>query len=208
MTLLARAISFLFHPLFVTTYLFLVFRFWFPIGLEPIPIEVSNQFLILVFGITAVLPVVNMIFFRLVGVIKTMEMTSRRERVIPFLFIALMYFGIVLMLLTRPELSMDDNFIRFLSVAASLVSASFLISLFYKASIHALAWGGFVGILLLLARSADSGSLLFPIIGGVVIAGLVMSSRLYLNAHTPREILVGSMTGVATSFTVVELLFS
>jgi membrane-associated phospholipid phosphatase len=84
---------------------------------------------------------------------------------------------------------------------------SAIVTVFYKVSIHSLAlWGG-VGILLPLNKAADNGALLWPTMGIIVSAGLVMSSRLQLNAHVPREILVGSLLGFALGFSGMVILF-
>jgi membrane-associated phospholipid phosphatase len=50
-------------------------------------------------------------------------------------------------------------------------------------------------------------TLFYVTLGGIVIAGLVMSSRLQLDAHSPREVMVGSIVGLATSVTGMLILF-
>ena len=87
-----------------------------------------------------------------------------------------------------------------------MIVSSASITLFYKVSIHSAAIWGIVGILLPLNKVAD-GLLLIPTVILIVAAGLVMSSRLMLNAHTPREVLVGSLLGFGVGFSGIAILF-
>ena len=67
-------------------------------------------------------------------------------------------------------------------------------------------WGG-IGILLPLNKALETGELLYPTIGVIIAAGLVMWSRLFLNAHVPREILIGSLMGFVIGFGGMVVLF-
>ena len=66
---------------------------------------------------------------------------------------------------------------------------------------------GFIGILLPLNKVSEDGALFYPTLALIVVAGFVMTARLQLNAHTPREVMVGGMLGFATSFAAMVLLF-
>jgi membrane-associated phospholipid phosphatase len=67
-------------------------------------------------------------------------------------------------------------------------------------------WGA-VGMMLPMNKVSEIGSLLIPTAIVIVIAGMVMSARLALNAHTPREILIGSTSGFAIGFFGMIILF-
>jgi len=82
-----------------------------------------------------------------------------------------------------------------------------MITFFYKLSIHSLAIWGAVGILLPMNKISEVNGLLVPTAFVIVIAGLVMSARLALNSHTPREVLVGSVSGFAIGFFGMIILF-
>lgn len=82
---------------------------------------------------------------------------------------------------------------------------STIITFFYKVSVHSLAMGGWIGILFPLIKF--SPSLLWPTATVIAIAGLVISSRLALDVHTPRETLVGVIAGLLTSYGAMVILF-
>jgi hypothetical protein len=103
------------------------------------------------------------------------------------------------------KLPFSANFNKLMLIVAALVVVATLITFVYKVSVHSLALGGFVGILFPLIRF--SPTLLFPTTFIVAITGIVISSRLILDAHTPRETLVGSLAGVLTGYCGMLLLF-
>lgn len=92
-------------------------------------------------------------------------------------------------------------------IVASLVFVATVATLFLKISVHSLAMCGALGIMIPLNKVMDDGSLLEPTLVVLTLAGVVMSSRLYLNAHTPREVLFGAVIGFAGGFFGMLLLF-
>lgn len=157
-----------------------------------------------IFLITFVLPAFNLIIFRYFGSISSLTLANRRERIMPFFFIAIIY--VLITVLFYYKLPISASLIRLMMIISLLVSVSAVITIFYKISIHSVAmWGG-VGILLPLNKVSDS-ALLWPTAAIIVVAGLVMSSRLVLHAHVPREVLVGSVIGFALGFGGMVILF-
>jgi hypothetical protein len=198
----AKIISIVFHPLLMPTYLIIVVGKFFPAMLMvgPDHIWLISSF---VFGFTFVVPAVNLLLFRYLGSIQSLQLASRRERILPFIFISLMY-GLVAFLFYY-KLPFSANFNRLMLIVAMLVVIATIITFFYKVSVHSLAMGGFVGILFPLIRF--SPTLLWPTTFIVAIMGVVISSRLLLEAHTPRETLIGSLAGILTGYSGMLLLF-
>jgi len=157
----------------------------------------------LVFGFTFVIPVINLLLFRYLGSIQSLYFESRRERILPFIFISLMYSLVAFLFYFK--LPFASNFNKLMLIVAALVVVATLITFFYKVSVHSLAMGGFIGILFPLIRF--SPTLLLPTTFIVAATGVVISSRLMLGAHSPRETLVGSLAGVLTGYTGMLLLF-
>ena len=71
-----------------------------------------------------------------------------------------------------------------LSVDALVIVAT-LVTIFYKVSVHSMSIWGFIGIILPLNKVSEDGALFYPTLALIVLAGLVMTARLQLNAHTP-----------------------
>jgi hypothetical protein len=200
----AKAISILFHPLLLTTYLVLLLGIFFPpmLLIKPATLLPIAGF---VFMVTFVLPAFNLLTFRYFGNISSLSLNGHRERILPFFFIALIYILVTALFYYR--LPISANFIKLMIIISSLVLASAIVTVFYKISIHSLAlWGG-VGILLPLNKAVEEAALLWPTVGVILCAGLVMSSRLLLNAHVPREIMFGSLLGFGMGFAGMIILF-
>lgn len=207
MNVLARIVSILFHPLLLATYLFALFSVALPAGLDPLKDDGHWNFVFLIFCVTFLLPALNIGIFKTFGSIKSLAMEQRQERVIPFSFITILYIVVTYLFYSRTRVGLNDNLLKFLIVIDILVLTATVFTVFYKISIHSMAIWGFIGILLPLNKVSEDGALLYPTIMSIVLAGVIMSARLQLHAHTPREIMVGGMTGFAVTFAAMVIMF-
>lgn len=207
MNILARIISYVFHPLLMGTYLFALMVILLPAALYPINASSQLLFLTLFFAITVVLPVCLISFLKIFGSIKSFTLESRQERVLPFFMILILYTTFTYLLTYQNKIDFHDNIFKFLLIIDFLVLAGVLFTLFYKVSIHAIGIMGLAGILLPLNKESDNTLLLWITIGVVVLAGIIMAARLQLNAHTPRQVLVGAISGFLIGFFGIILLF-
>jgi membrane-associated phospholipid phosphatase len=66
---------------------------------------------------------------------------------------------------------------------------------------------GFIGILLPLNKISEEGMLFAPTVIAILLAGVVMAARLQLNAHTPREVMIGAIAGLLITFGGMMVLF-
>jgi hypothetical protein len=197
----AQVISVVFHPLLMTTYLFIVFAIYLPSML--LPVKASLWLVFLVFLMTFLLPVLNFLFFRMSGTIRDLSLVERKDRVLPFVFVTILYCFVTWMFYLKFPV---PNLLRVMLIITFMVIASTSLTIFYKVSVHAVAVWGILGILVPLNKATD-GALLYPLAVGLVIAGVVMSSRLFLDAHQPREVMVGSLLGFVIGFSGMMVLF-
>lgn len=184
-----------------------MFALYFPVGLDPLKIETQWTFVLIIFGFTFLLPALNIGLLKLLGTIRTITMQDRRERVLPFIFIAILYVLITYLFYSRTGVSINDNLFKFLLLGDALVVMAALATLFYKISIHSLAAWGFLGIVVPLNKLSEDGSLFYPSLIAIVVTGFIMSSRLQLHVHTAREVMIGSILGLATSLIGMSVLF-
>lgn len=207
MNILARVISFIFHPLLMATYLLGLLSFYLPSALYPINVGSRWSFLLLIFVMTFALPVINISFFRIMGTISSFNMIQRRERIRPFFLITIIYCFVTYIFSFKTRISTDDSLFKLLLIIDCLVIAATMITFFYKVSIHSIGIMGLLGIIIPLNKVAENNSLFLPTIALLIIAGLVMSARLQLNSHTPREVFVGALTGFSIGFFGMIILF-
>jgi len=207
MNLLAKSISVIFHPLLIATYLFLLFGWLYPPALFPIQERSLKGIIALIFFTTCILPGANIYFFKTFGTISSVNMPTRKERVMPFMIITLVYAVVTYMIYARTGIDWQDNFMKYLLIIDGLVLCSFLFTLFLKISIHSLAINSLVGILILMHNSVDNGIFLYPMLVSILLAGAVMWSRLYLQVHTLREVITGAGIGLTIGMGGMFFLF-
>jgi hypothetical protein len=204
---LARIISILFHPLLMATYLFSLLSLALPPALAPLQQSSHFKMIILIFLVTFVLPVLNMGIFKIFGSVKSFQMRERKERLMPFVFISLIYVLVTYLLYSPTKFSLNDNFMKLMLIIDTLVVIATLATFFFKVSVHSIGIWGMIGIMLLLTKIAEINTLFYVSLGLIIIAGFVMSSRLQLGAHNSREVMWGSVIGLATSVAGMLILF-
>jgi hypothetical protein len=204
---LARIISVVFHPLLMATYLFSLLAWALPSALAPLQPASHLTFIVLIFIVTFLLPLSNIGIFRVFGTIRSFSMVERKERVVPFIFISAIYVAVTYLFYSKTRISPGDNFLKLMIIIDLLVIVSTIATFFFKVSVHSIGIWGLVGITLLLTKIAEVNTLFYATIGLILLAGVVMSSRLQLAAHNSREVMLGGVLGLATSIAGMLTLF-
>lgn len=195
----ARIISALFHPLLMPTWLVAALAISFPWALQPARPENLTAYLLLVVGLTFILPAINIGFFRWFGYIRSFHMPAREERLRPFLLTLLLYAFCTFLFHYKLRMGLSDNFFKLLLILNTLVFVAWLLTWFVKVSIHSLASAAVPVILVVLSRYTEERQLLPALLISIVVAGMVMSARLQLQAHSLREVGLGALAGVITA---------
>lgn len=157
--------------------------------------------LVLIFLQTFVLPVFTIYCLHRFGFVDDLRMETLEDRRLPYLVTVMIYTFVAtfftLKLKQLPEVAIIITGIAF-SIAAVTV-----ISLYWKISAHAVGISGALGALIGITIKFGSLQLFYPIIGLILIAGLLIAARLHLNAHTPNQVIAGSFLGLIVSLSVV-----
>lgn len=185
-----KAISIVFHPLMMPTITFLIIHaiipeLVHPVGWVLLPFLFITTFLIPLFGVAAL---------KYSGSISSFSLEKREERFLPFFFVTIFYAITTVMFILK--IQVNETVGLMLIATTSLILVLMLISFFYKISIHAAGVSGVVGFMYVLSLKYPESMIIYALILTIVLSGLVMSSRLYLNAHTPKEILLGCVLGI------------
>ena len=196
MRLFSKILSTLFHPMLIPTIgLFLIFN----VGghFSYLPIDHKRAVYIIIFLSTCILPLSLIPLFHLTGLIKSIYMEDRKERLFPTLatggFYLLGYFFL-------SKISIVPSFIQgFMLATIVAIVITLGITFFWKISMHMIAIGGLTGALL--ALSFRFGLDIWLVTSAIlVISGLIGTSRLYLNAHTPMQVHAGYLLGAMIVF--------
>lgn len=207
----ATFLSVVFHPLIITTYLFGLLFLLVPelVGVSALEIDGVISLTLLIFLNTFVAPAVIIYYFYRLGIVSSLHVESLRERRLPYLVCAIIYaiatylFGWQL----QPIGEMAPQIAILLgSVTLSMIIIA-AISLFWQISAHATGMGGAIGVIASLLIRFDDQLLLLPLLLTIVISGFLLSARLYLNAHTPAQIIAGLACGLLVSSGAVYYFF-
>ena len=189
----ARLISVLFHPLLMPTYA-AILLFNIPSHFNFV-LPLNYQYLVpaFVFATTFMISALFMLIYLKMGLVKSLEMNDRKERILPLITMAGIYY-LTYYLLKQGPVPTLFNF--FMLGATLLVLISLLVNYLTKISIHMVAMGGIFGTFAGLAI-AFHYDLWFTLFMLALAAGLTGFARLKLKAHTETQVYVGFGLGVA-----------
>lgn len=205
---LARLASYIFHPLLMPTYLFLLLSQVFPAALEPIQSSSHLLFILLIFIVTFLLPVLNLGIMKALGSIRSFQMETREERILPFTAVSLVYIAITVIFYFKTRISLGDNFLKLMVVIDLLAVMATIITFFFKVSVHSLTAWGIIAILIILNKLSEEGSLFYPALISILLTGFIMSARIYLQAHSLKEVMWGGIAGLATAIAGMTIMFT
>ncbi len=191
-TKFAKVISAIFQPLLIPTYGFIILfslTAFFSLAINP-----SAKWMIMgiVFLTTFLFPALMILFLLRMGVITSLNLRNRQERVLPFLIAGTFYYLAYYML---KQLQISPIYNYFMIGTTFVIVVSMLINFFWKISIHMISLGGLLGAFLGLSfvMMIDMTPLLILII---FVSGMVGFSRLQLKAHTPAQVYSGFIAGL------------
>lgn len=150
---------------------------------------------------TFMIPLLSISMLKFSGSITSFKLENREERIMPFSFVSIFY-GLTTYLFVF-KIHVNETIAIILVATTILILVLTLITLRFKISIHAAGISGVVGFFLVLGIKFPESQVLFPLLILLVSAGAVMSARLHLNAHTPKEILAGTLTGLVICFNIL-----
>lgn len=190
----AKIISYIFHPVFVPVYIILFLLYIVPDTF--INFNESQKIIILLQAVVpyVLFPIITVLLLKALKFINTVYLTTRKDRIIPYIACNIWYFWIWNVWKQLPGYPKE---IVLLSMTVFLASVfGFLINIYSKISMHAIAMGVMVSFLCLLALTESYGLGVYVFMS-LFIAGLVCTARFITSDHTKKEVYGGLLTGVA-----------
>lgn len=158
--------------------------------------------LFMFFVFSTVAPGLSFVILRALNVITTIDMESKRERLIPMLIMLAYCLLLYFLFIVKAHNNILPKYVYALPLAGVFVTASFtLINRWIKISLHA----GGAGILsgFIFAYSIEQVEFQFWTILFVILAsGLTIMARLFLRKHTPTEVYAGWSLAVMITFLI------
>lgn len=152
----------------------------------------------MIFSFSFILPVINIYILYKLKRISSITLEDQNERTFPYILTSCFYFGLFYLFL---DLNIWPS-IKVLIFGGGLsVLLTAVVNMKYKISAHAVGIGGLISSLMMVSyvlkyNAVPEISVLF------LLAGIIASCRLYLEAHKPSQIYFGFALGFITQLTV------
>lgn len=194
--------SYIFHPLMLPTYTFILLIRFNPFQFAGMPPGEIGKLVIMVFINTFIFPVITTLLMKQLKFIESIHLENQKERLLPY--IATMVFFIWSFMVFK---KMQVPQVLALSLLGATISvfASFFLNIFFKISMHTVGMGCFIAMTLL-ATFMSNYNLQIPLIFVILIAGIVGTSRMSLQAHRPFEIYGGYVVGFICQFVAYKFM--
>ncbi len=192
-----RSISYIFHPLLMPL---LGVLFYFRNSPRFIPEEIVEAKLVSLFILTVILPILLYFLLKTLGKVKSIYLETTNERIIPLILNCFVIIIILQRIITPSQVI--ELYFFFVGILISTMACLMLAFFKFKASIHMIAISGLFMFLVILSIhfSININNTLALM---VIIMGAVATSRLHLNAHTYKELIMGVFIGMIPQLILV-----
>ncbi len=189
---LARALSYAFHPLFIPVYVCAYLIYLHPYSFAALQDSQKLLRFISLSVITCFFPAVTVFLLWRLKFAESIFLRTQKERIIPYVASIIYYWWAFYVSRSLPGSPVVLTY--FLLGLFLSVSAALMFNNYFKISMHGLGVGGAIAyfILLALVSNFPMGQLLAAVIIG---GGLVCTSRLIVSDHHPMEVYFGVMVG-------------
>lgn len=193
LTIPAQIVSYLLHPLFIPTYIFLFLIFQVPYefaGITPFQLELK---LFSVFWMTAFFPAFAVFLLWRLKFSESILLRSRKERIVPFIITMFFYWWMYYLSRNFTDQPSALKFF-YMGIFISTV-AGLMLNSYFKISLHAIGIGGAMTAITLFAfyYSLQLG---LSISIATLLTGIVCTARLLVSDHTTKEIYSGLLVGI------------
>lgn len=203
LNILSQAWSLLLYPMLMPCYGMLLFC---AVSRQIMPLLPTAYILMCLFGtifITLLIPIALLIFLWKKGYIDSLHIDKANQRTTPYIYTLMCYGFWAYFLYVTMQLPL---FLLLVAIGA-MVALLFvtIINHWWKISAHLTGIGGLLGGICSFALNYATLPLLLIIIV-LICALLLMYARLYLNAHTPLQVVCGFLLGLISTITPTLIL--
>jgi len=218
--IIAKFTSIIMHPLFIIGYvlIFLILANPYIFGFSG-P-KAQGLVLISVLTISVMFPMIAILMMKALGLISSLEMPDKKERIGPLIITGLFYMWLYVNIRNNDNIPAALSF--FVLGCTIAVFIALTINSFTKISLHAIAGGGFLTGMLFIVYHWTYGyvDIPLPFLGlewrwsdrmvmlvVMLLSGAIGTARLYLKAHRQDEIYGGYIVGILAQLIAYRIFF-
>tara|TARA_B100000508_G_scaffold137355_1_gene131553 strand:- start:65789 stop:66448 length:660 start_codon:yes stop_codon:yes gene_type:complete len=211
MRAVSNFLSWLFLPLFTPVYGLLIVLFVPSTpksflrldSLYEYPLKAKLLFILLFTVLIVFAPGLSFIVLRLNKTITSLSMENREERMTPIALMTFYCLILYLFLLYQPNNAMIPSVIMGMTIGGAFASfIAFHITKVMKISLHGIGMGALAGFVFMYYTGMEYFSI-YALIAVFLAGGLVLSARVYLNAHTLKQVGFGYALGFVTQILAI-----
>lgn len=159
---------------------------------------VKFLFLLLFLVFIVLAPGMSLVVLRFNKTITSLQMESKEERLTPIAIMTFYCLVLYLFLMFQAENAMIPSIIKAMVVGGALGSGiAYFITKKSKISLHGMGMGSLFGFVYMFSVPLEQTPF-FMLIAVLIAGGIVMSGRLFLKAHTLKEVGAGYLLGFAS----------
>jgi hypothetical protein len=170
----------------------------------------ANTLIMMVFLTSVLIPVIAILVMKGIGWVHSLQMSDRHERIGPYLVTSILYLTLYLHLVKAKSF---PPLLLIASLGAVIaLFAGFFFNNFRKISMHAIAMGALLMMIILLYSSYATNQFILPLpfytdvristvyllYVAIFLAGIVCSARLITDSHSPWEVYAGVIVGLVS----------
>ncbi len=188
--IIARVLSSIFRPAYYPIVGFVILFTMTYMSIFPWEFKLWVMSLLCVF--TLFLPAVGVYIYRRIHGWKRYELRQRRRRLVPYI----MYLCSCLCCMhVMNSIHLPRFMVAILGSSVLIQFCCMLLNMKWKVSVHSAGCGGIIGALVAYAQLIGFNPVWW-LCGAILLAGLVMTSRMLLRQHTLWQVLGGTLVGV------------
>ncbi|NBW71268.1 MAG: phosphatase PAP2 family protein [Flavobacteriia bacterium] len=169
-------------------------------GMYQIPLELKSQLLIIFFLFSALAPGISFYLLHKRKIISTIDIEDSKERNFPLLIMFAYCMVLFSLFIFKAPNNILPKYFYALPLSGAIVTLLFMIiNRWIKISLHGGGAGILVGYLSVFMLENSGFPILFFAIA-IIASGLCLSSRLFLQRHTPLEVYSGCLLALIITF--------
>jgi len=161
--------------------------------MERYPEDFKHYFLVYIFVLDVLVPLFSLVIMKKYGLISTLTLGEAHERKLPYVMMLLIYITTAFSLMNIKGI--DGIIALAFLITATILLVVLIANHFFKISAHAASTAAGATWFFVLFKAFGYNTVFF-LVAGVIMLGLVMSSRLFLKAHTAKEVYLGALVGI------------
>ncbi len=202
-TILAKLVSYIFHPLLVGVYMAVYMIYLNPIFFNYTDPRTRILSLATIVNNNFVFPVIVVLLLKGLGFIQSIYLNTQKERIVPYIACITFFFWTWYVFYNRADVAQPVKDMLQGVFYASIIGM--VCNIYFKISMHAIGMGGLIGMMLMVLFDGTMQSGL-PFMAAILFSGLVVTSRLIVSDHQRGDMMAGFLAGLISQVLAATIL--